>query len=93
MSYLNIHEHHPEFIRLPKSGQKCPYTGLSRSALNAIILPSEEDPTPPVKSRVLRKRGNVRGIRLINFDSLMNYINSFDERGESTSAPDENATS
>jgi hypothetical protein len=29
---------------------------------------------PPVKSVVLRKRGAVRGIRLINYNSLMQYL-------------------
>jgi hypothetical protein len=32
------------------------------------------DGVPPVKSVVLRKRGALRGIRLINYDSLMQYL-------------------
>jgi hypothetical protein len=32
------------------------------------------DGMPPVKSVVLRKRGALRGIRLINYDSLMPYL-------------------
>src|SRR4051812_1555984 len=65
----------PEFVRLPKPGRQCPYTGLSRSAVNALILATEANGhKPPVKSFVLRKRGAKTGIRLIGFDSLVGYI-------------------
>jgi len=60
----------PEFIRLPKAGERCPFTGLSRSYLNSLIL----GPNPPVKSFVLRKRGARTGVRLISYDSLLAYI-------------------
>ena len=41
----------PEFIRLPKPGQQCPCTGLTRSYLNYLILPNEDNRhAPPVKS-------------------------------------------
>jgi hypothetical protein len=60
----------PEFIRLPQSGKYCPHSGLSRSSLNELILGSN----PPVESRVLRKPGNTRGIRLIVYRSLMDHI-------------------
>ena len=62
----------PEFIRLPKAGRQCPHSGLSRSKLNELIL----GPKPPVRSVCLRKRGQVRGTRLISYDSLMAYLNS-----------------
>ena len=65
----------PEFVRLPKSGTRCPYTGLSRSKLNQLVLPCKEnDFKPPVESKVLRSRGTIRGTRLIVFDSLINYL-------------------
>jgi len=32
------------------------------------------DGSPPVKSVVLRKRGGLRGIRLISYDSLMGNL-------------------
>lgn len=60
----------PIWIRLPKSGKLCPWTGLSRSALNALIL----GPTPLVKSVSLKKRYQVRGTRLIHLGSLLEYI-------------------
>jgi len=65
----------PEFTRLPRNGTKCFYSGLGRSSLNQLILPSEENGfTPPVKSIVLRKRGNSRGARLIVYASLREYL-------------------
>jgi len=64
----------PEFIRLPKGGL-CPYTGLSRSKLNQLILPCEQnDWKPPVKSVCLRQRGAVKGTRLILLESLLDYL-------------------
>jgi hypothetical protein len=65
----------PEFVRLPKGGTRCPYTGLSRSKMNQLVLPCKEnDYKPPVESKVLRSRGTIRGTRLIVFDSLINYL-------------------
>jgi hypothetical protein len=65
----------PEFIRLPKAGSREPFTGLSRSKLNQLILPNPENGfKPPVRSVVLRKRGAIRGVRLIFLDSLVAYI-------------------
>lgn len=65
----------PEWLRLPAPGNRCPYTGLSRSTLNELTIAGPANSgVPPVKSVVLRKRGAMRGIRLINYDSLMNYL-------------------
>ena len=65
----------PEWLRLPAPGKRCPYSGLSRSTLNGLALPGpSNDHRPPVKSVVLRKRGALRGIRLISYDSLMSYL-------------------
>lgn len=65
----------PEWLRLPAPGARCRYTGLSRSTLNELTIPGPaNDGRPPVKSVVLRQRGALRGIRLINYDSLMNYL-------------------
>jgi hypothetical protein len=65
----------PEFCRLPKPGQLCPWTGLSRSKMNELILPCPaNDWKPPVKSISLRKKGSVRGCRLIVYDSLIFYL-------------------
>lgn len=65
----------PEWVRLPAPGSRCPFTGLSRSTLNELTIPGPaNDGTPPVKSVVLRKRGALRGIRLISYDSLMAHL-------------------
>lgn len=73
----------PEFIRLPKPRTLCPWTGLSRSKLNELILPSTlNGHRPPVRSVSLRNRGQVRAVRLINFDSLMAYLRSLEVAGD-----------
>jgi hypothetical protein len=65
----------PEFIRLPPPGVRCPFTGLSRSALNELILPTEQnDFAPPVRSFCLRRRGAKTGIRLLDYASLKAHI-------------------
>ena len=70
-------ETRPEWIRLPKAGAFCLYSGLSRSGLNELILPCPANNfKPPVQSISLRKRGALRGTRLISYDSLMKYLNS-----------------
>ena len=65
----------PEFLRLPKTGTLCPFTGLTRSKLNELVLPCpQNDHKPPVKSVCLRQRGAIKGVRLIVFKSLMDYL-------------------
>lgn len=68
----------PVTIRLPRVGTLCPWTGLSRSALNELILPTPlNNDNPPVESTRLQKRPGARsGTRLIYFDSLMSYLES-----------------
>ena len=71
------HTGRPEFIRLPKPGTSDPWTGLSRSVLNQLVLPCKEnDFRPPVRSSTLRRRGTTKGVRLVDFQSLVNYINA-----------------
>jgi hypothetical protein len=60
----------PTWIRLPKSGNLCPYTGISRSKMNELVLGSNA----PVKSVSLKKRYAVRGTRLVHLGSLLAYI-------------------
>jgi hypothetical protein len=65
----------PEFLRLPKPGRQCPFTGMSRSALNMLILPTpQNDHKPPVRSFCMRQRGAKTGIRLIDYASLRTHI-------------------
>jgi hypothetical protein len=66
----------PEWIRLPKKGA-CLYTGMSRSKLCSLIIPcAANNHRPPVRSVCLRALGAARGVRLISYDSLMDYLNS-----------------
>lgn len=76
----------PEYIRLPKCGTLCPWTGLSRSKLNELILPSRTNGhCPPVRSLSLRKRNQVKAVRLISFDSLLSHLRSLETHsGRST---------
>jgi Recombinase len=65
----------PVYIRLPKPGEKCPITGLSRAKLNELVLPNERNHfNPPVASKSLRKAGAQKGVRLVLLESLMNYL-------------------
>jgi len=74
-----------EFLRLPPVGQRCPVTGMSRAALNGLILPSEANGgKPPVKSFCIRQRGARTGIRLIDYQSLRGFILAHAERGEAS---------
>jgi hypothetical protein len=73
----------PEFLRLPKPGTICPFTGLARSAINELILPTERNGhRPPVRSFCLRQRGAKTGIRLVDFQSLRDYIRQHEEKPE-----------
>ena len=71
----------PEWIRLPQPGQRCRFTGLSRSTLNELCIDSPVNGyKAPVKSIVLKKRGAMRGIRLISYDSLMAHLESLADK-------------
>ena len=65
----------PVYVRLPKPGEKCPITGLSRAKLNELVLPNVRNNfTPRVASMSLRQEGAQRGIRLVLLDSLLAYL-------------------
>jgi hypothetical protein len=68
----------PKYIRLPKAGTTCPYTGLARSAMNNLVLPTAANGfNPPVKSFCLRRdEQQKKGVRLVDYASLMAYIES-----------------
>jgi len=62
-------------VRLPRSGTRCPITGLSRAGINQLILPCPENGgRPPVKSLSLRKKGATRGVRMIPREALIEYL-------------------
>ena len=64
----------PEYIRLPKNGQLCAWSGLGRSKLNEFILPRPDRPIPPVKSFSAVDSGKRKGVRLIVLESLLGYL-------------------
>lgn len=66
----------PQFVRLPKPGKRCRWTGLARSALNDLILGKD----PPVRSVVVARTGASRGIRLVHLGSLLKHLNGLMEQ-------------
>lgn len=66
----------PEWIRLPGPGERCPWTGLSRSSLNDLIF---ADP-PKIRSVVLKKPGASRGIRLLHWPSIRSFLHALMEQ-------------
>jgi hypothetical protein len=70
----------PEFIRLPRPGTRCVHTGLSRTGLAELAIPSKANNyRPPVRAVEIRKRGTARGVWLIRYDSLMQYLASLEK--------------
>jgi len=70
----------PITIRLPRTGARCPWTGLTRSTLNDLVLPNKSNNfNPAVKSRLLKAKGAARGVRLIDFASLKEYLLTSEE--------------
>mgnify|MGYP006447577907 CR=1 FL=1 len=66
----------PEYFRLPKTGQRDPYFGCSRSRWNQLILPSKANGyNPPIKTLVL-SMGTARGCRLIPFKQAKQYFDN-----------------
>jgi hypothetical protein len=65
------------YSRLPKVGEYCSITGLSRNKLNTLVLPMAcNNFNPPVKSISLKEPGKKRGNRIIDFKSLTTYLAS-----------------
>ncbi len=74
----------PAYIRLPATGARCPHSSLARSALDALTRAQElNNYKPPVKSKILKIAGQKSGVRLIDYKSLMAYLNALpDEEGK-----------
>lgn len=72
----------PTAIRLPPAGSTDPLFGLTRSFLNSLILPTpDNDFSPPVKSYSLRRKGARKGVRLIDVQSLTEFVKAHQDRG------------
>jgi len=72
----------PEYMRLPRAGERDPICGLPRSVLNELILPCKANGgRPPVRSVVLRRKGALTGIRLVDLASLRAHLDANVEPG------------
>jgi hypothetical protein len=58
----------PAFLRLPRSGSLCWFSGLSRSQLWLLVK------SGCIKSHSLKRAGTRRGVRLIEAASLVSYL-------------------
>lgn len=77
-----------EWQRLPKPGEKCSYSGLSRSKLYELITPSKENGfRPPVESIVLKSNGKERGVRLYSKSSYERHLKRMQEAQASNRTP------
>jgi hypothetical protein len=74
---MNNGEKIPVWIRLPRPGDRCPFTGLSRSFLAELVRPCDRNnQKPPVAAKKIDRKGSNRGVILVNLKSLLDYINS-----------------
>jgi hypothetical protein len=62
-----------EFLRLPRAKERCPISQLSRTTLCELIADGR------IKAVKLRKKGAMRGIILINRQSLLDYLHSMEK--------------
>jgi len=68
----------PQWFRIPDA---CAVSGIGRSLLYRHLSSGR------IKSVCLRDRNSVRGIRLVNADSLFAFIESFGEEGAPMCVP------
>jgi hypothetical protein len=71
----NLADYRPEFHRLPPPRGRCQLTGLSRTTICELIAERK------VRAKKLRKPGAIRGITLVDTQSLIDYLNSLPEAG------------
>ena len=62
--------HRPVWVRAPKSGQTEFFSGLSRGKLY------QAEALGLIKTASLKPPGAIRGVKLFNLDSLLNYVES-----------------
>ena len=73
----------PIVVRMPKSGQKETYSNLGRTQIDMVTRPQPGNNfDPPVKSHIFAAKGAARGVRLVNLESLLDYV-----RGLSNTQP------
>lgn len=73
----------PTYIRLPRSGEHCPWSGLARSFMIELCIPGKANNRhPPVESISRVRPGCRRGVRLVVWGSLERHIRSFPATAE-----------
>ena len=61
---------------VPRSGETEPWSGLKRTQLDMVTRPQASNGfNPPVNSHIFAGKGAARGVRLINLESLLAYVN------------------
>lgn len=74
---------YPAFVRYPASGGRCPVSGLNRTAMDLLVRPQERNGfVAVVKSRFLKTKGAMRSVRLVDTQSLLEYLNSLPDSQE-----------
>ena len=58
----------PAYVRMPQPGTACPITGLRRGALYELAREGK------IKTSTIRRKGSMRGIRLVNVESLLAFV-------------------
>jgi hypothetical protein len=77
---MHINSIESEFLRIPPRDGRCPISGLSRSSIEAICVPSKKNGfNPPVRAKLLRKPEAMRGAWLIPRKAFLDYLNSLPE--------------
>lgn len=66
----------PPFIRLPKPGERCPFTSLSRGAFYELVAPSERNRFRPAVRATYRKARRLarRGIWIVPSANLFRHL-------------------
>ena len=63
-----VYETPPVWIRLPKDGRECRHFGFSRTSYYRLIK------SGAISSVCVRDPGKLKGVRLINYESVRLYL-------------------
>lgn len=66
----------PEWIRVPRNGERCPYFGLTKAYYHGLLRSGK------VKSKMIRQPGKESGIRIINYASVRAYLEAIPDDQE-----------
>ena len=74
-------QHRVEFFRLPQPGKRDPHFGLSRAWYYKAATLGE------IRMIAVRQRGALRGVRLVVYNSVADYIRRSAQTGAAPSKP------